>query len=169
MLIRTVLTVICFATAAASAETSTTQAKANQARKSRVDLVSGAKVYLLTCGAAYQTYAVMKKMDAMLAESREGLARSQARFLNAPVAVQETESSDPRLAGEFADCLTRAKVDMIAMTRQATTNKLNAGSTPLIKEIVAQWITAIDSIPKRNRVEESSKFETLANRLLLDL
>ncbi len=36
-------------------------------------------------------------------------------------------------------------------------------------DMVAQWITALDAIGNRNSEAEASKFETLANRMTLEM
>lgn len=63
-------------------------------------------------------------------------------------------------------CTSDSRQDIISKSKQVAKAKAKIGDK--IRDMTAQWLTVMDAIGKSNFNQEKSKFETLANRLLLE-
>lgn len=66
-------------------------------------------------------------------------------------------------------CADNAKNELVPVSKGLFKSIKNTDAQNSAKDMMAQWITAIDAIGSQGSRAESAKFETLANRLLLDL
>jgi hypothetical protein len=66
----------------------------------------------------------------------------------------------------FNECVIERKDRVIGLTKVFLKDKKNQGGQ--MKDLIAQWITTMDSIGSEQFAESNIKFQTIANRLLID-
>lgn len=80
--------------------------------------------------------------------------------------VLETEDRNPPSPHDYEKCVSDGKHKVIEMGKKVSRSQPKLSGK--IKDMVAQWITVMDSLDRPSFDDEKGKFETLANRLLLE-
>lgn len=144
-------------------------------KKERVDikgenesLVRAMKERLSDCQAEYsremfeiQLEIENRVLDAELNYKSRNYERDYAR-----IAVLEKKSND---GYRYKSCITKSK-DAISPTIKGYVNTFKKENLKsLAKQLVSQWLVALDSVGEKNQKEESSKFDKAANDMQIEL
>jgi hypothetical protein len=122
--------------------------------------VQMAKDSLIKCGEKYRYFLAMKAVTSELWQATVDSARAGGR------------SSDPLPPMGNVDpyhkiCAQEEQAAMLPRARDYI-DSYSANNRAVAKTVVAQWITAVDSIGKSIAASEQAKFETLVNGLKVD-
>jgi hypothetical protein len=124
------------------------------------DFIADAKNRIATCNGNYQQYLVLSDAHELMMQTALKLQDSQRDNGEAITPL-------PKEMDKF-DC-ENEKVEFIPVAKSFIKAQKNANTKRAIKDMVAQWMTVIDSFGNSNLAAENSKFETMANGLLLEL
>lgn len=129
-------------------------------------LISQAKGGLQNCKQLYvanEVYSVVSARNKAIAEQ----LRLSQQELGIP--TNPTESGAEPNPYDYRTCIAKETSELVVDGKRYISNPKNRKRASEVKVLVAQWMTAMDAIPKGNADEEESRFETLANKLSLGM
>lgn len=128
-----------------------------------------AKDDLDICSIKYVGYLLKVELARMKKEveiSEAAAASGTGRFPDLQVSTQDVIDDIEPI---HKSCVDNAKIARISEASKALAGIKKTRTKELAKETLAQWITAIDAIGLSNGKTESDKFNSLVNRLIIEL
>lgn len=164
----------CFALAAALttfATSSQSADKSAQKLEMQTEFLSDARNTISLCNSKYREFVQLKRMNQYAYE--EGLRADEAMArLNAVQgkATSDVGSTKLEKTPEYhVLCIEKSKGLLLPRSKKFVSSFKTAHQQSAAKAMIAQWMTAIDSIGNEVGPTEAAKFVTLANGILIDL
>lgn len=129
------------------------------------EFISSAKKKINDCEGKYQDFLALSFANEKAWESEYNLNQALAKAGGGPVKSPKMEHAEPY----HKTCAEAAKQETIPNAKIFIKSFKTASAQKNAKDMIAQWITAIDSIGNDGAKAEAAKFETLANGLMLEL
>lgn len=128
------------------------------------DFIENAKQRIAVCEGQYDKFSAESFAAERSWESENKAEEAESRYSGKPIEVIQMRQTSPY----HKICSESAKQDFIPTAKTFIRLFKNKETQKNAKDMVAQWITAIDAIGDKGAQSELAKFETLANGLLLD-
>lgn len=128
------------------------------------DFVADAKQRIETCNSEYGKFRSELFASNMLWEASYNAAEASARLNGGGVEAPTMSETKPY----HKICAESSKNEFIPTAKIFIKSFKNVDKQKATKDMVAQWITAIDTIGSDAATTEYAKFETLANGLILE-
>jgi hypothetical protein len=122
------------------------------------------KAAISKCQDKYTSAAALDQVNNMLWEARYNNNQSRAALTGQRVEVPKRDDT-PAL---HLKCVDEQKAVILPEGKQFIGSIRNAAEKQRARGLVAQWLTAMDSIGKQNNDQEVSKFETIVNGFVVD-
>ncbi|MBC3874608.1 hypothetical protein [Undibacterium flavidum] len=137
----------------------------DQIKDNQLEFIRQTKSLLSECGNAYQNYLATERLSDLALEAKQSANDAKARLSNkSPETAQKAPTTPFHL-----ECINRNKPKILDKSKvfissfKANEMKMNP------KSLIAQWMTALDSIDKQVAQGERAKFETIANNIIIEL
>lgn len=138
-------------------------ASANHAPKT-TEFIGDAKQRIAKCSYEYDKFLGTTKAASLAWEAESDAAEASANLSGKPVVYPKMKEVTPY----HKICADSSKDEFIPTAKIFIKSFKAASSKKSAKDMVAQWITAIDAIGSDAATTENAKFETLANGLMLE-
>lgn len=133
--------------------------------KDKEAFIANAKQQMATCEQQYRKFRTDSWAAEKAWEAAYDAERASSRLTGKPPVNPAMEQVEPY----HKTCAEKAKKDILATAKAFIKSFKGADGQKNARDMVAQWVTAMDAIGNESAKAESAKFETLANGLLLDL
>lgn len=131
------------------------------------DFVNDAKQRIVRCGQEYDKFRSTSFAANRAFEMGMQAEEASARLRGGSVDYDKIKHEE--VVAYHKICAEKEKKEFIINAKSFIKSIKSADKQKSSKDMVSQWITAIDSIGNDNENTEISKFQTIANSLLLDL
>lgn len=146
------------------ATAATTKKSSDTPATGQIAFINAAKDAIQKCNAEYQHYKLMEHMADVGWEAEYNSNQAMADATGTPAAA--TKRNDP--PAYHVACRDQRKAEVIPQSKSFMKSFKSSESKSRARDMVAQWITAIDAIGNEGSQSEEARFQTLANGLLID-
>ena len=136
-----------------------------QVKSDQEMFINVAKAAIKDCNMAFQRYRAMEFAADKLWESEYDVNESEARFDNKPVVAPTRMQTEPY----HLNCARDQKMNVLPQSKTFINSFKAASVKAEAKALIAQWITALDSIGTNIAENENAKFQTIANSIYIDM
>lgn len=128
------------------------------------NLVTEAKQKLISCNKSFQVYRIMMQAADMARQAREDSEDAERRAGYSRPKQEAVTDPQP----QYLVCIASAKEQFVPSAKVFIKSVKSADTQRKAKDMIAQWITAIDAVGSSIASTEQAKFETQANSLMLE-
>jgi len=145
--------------------------KSTVKRQMQADFISDARNTINLCSQKYREYVEVKRMNQYAYE--QGLRADEAMARLETATGKDTRDLPSTKLEKTVEyhvlCMEKSKELLLPRSKGFISSFKTAREQSDAKTMIAQWMTAIDSVGKPIGQSEAAKFETLANGLEIDM